>query len=63
MATYQVKEEYREVVTGIRTYTVEANSTEEAWDKVDGGDVEPDTETKSIESSDCDMISAFIVKP
>ena len=62
MATYQVKEEYREVVTGIRTYTVEANSTEEAWDKVDGGDVEPDTETKSIESSDYDMISAFIVK-
>ncbi|QBP32923.1 gp23 [Shigella phage Buco] len=63
MATYQVKEEYREVVTGIRTYTVEANSTEEAWNKVDSGDVTPDSETKEYKDSDYSMISAFIVVP
>lgn len=63
MSTYQVKEEYREVVTGIRTYTVQADSTEEAWDKVDSGDITPDSETREVESSDYDMISAFIVVP
>lgn len=63
MATYQVKEEYREVVTGIRTYTVQANSTEEAWDKVDSGEITPDSETKEVKSSDYDMISAFVVVP
>lgn len=62
MTQYVVKEGYRELVMGVRTYTVEASSVEDAWNKVNGGDVEPDTETKEVESSDYSMISAFVVK-
>lgn len=62
MAQYVVKEEYEGTVRGVRTYTVEASSMEEAWSNVQSGLGTLDSETADIEKSDCDMISAFIVK-
>lgn len=62
MAQYIVKEEYEETVRGVRTYTVNADSVSEAWSNVQSGLGTLDSETADIEKSDCDMISAFVVK-
>lgn len=63
MTQYVVKERFEETVHGTRTYTVEAESAADAWAKVEGGDIAPDSETHEVQDSRYDMISAFVVKP
>nr|DAU44480.1 MAG TPA: hypothetical protein [Caudoviricetes sp.] len=61
MHTYTVKERFEETVQGVRTYTVNASSVEEAWALVEGGDVAPDSEQSDTELSHHERISAFII--